>query len=94
VDSDLVSLEGVEPQAHTLGLPFTRLAREAVGKSLAASTVALGALAELTGVVRLSSLEEAVRMRAPHGTEELNLRALKVGAEAARELAAVAQPSA
>ncbi len=94
VDSDLVSLEGVEPLAPTLGLPFTRLARERVGKSLAASTVALGALAELTGVVRLSSLEEAVRMRAPHGTEELNLRALKVGAEAARELSAVAQPSA
>ena len=84
----------IEPQAPTLGLPFTRLAREAVGKSLAASTVALGALAELTGIVRLASLEEAVRMRAPQGTEELNLRALKVGAEAARELAAAHRVSA
>lgn len=94
VDSELVSLDGVQPRAQVLGLPFTRLAREKVGKSLAASTVALGALAELTHIVRLSSLEEAVRMRAPQGTEELNLRALKVGAEAARELAAVGRASA
>ncbi len=87
VDSGLVRT--VEPGSGVVGLPFTQLARERVGRSLAASTVALGALAELTGVVRHSSLAEAVHMRAPQGTEEINLKALEVGAEAARELAAV-----
>lgn len=85
VDSDLVKV--AEPHPNLQGLPFTRLAREKVGRGLAASIVALGAVAALTGVVRPSSLEEAVRMRAPEGTEELNLKALQAGLEAASALA-------
>lgn len=86
VDSGLV--KPADPGSGVVGLPFTQLARERVGKSLAASTVALGALAVLTGIVKHSSLVEAVRMRAPQGTEEINLKALQVGAEAAGELTA------
>jgi 2-oxoglutarate ferredoxin oxidoreductase subunit gamma len=51
---------------------------------MAANIVALGAMAMLSGVVSLSSLETAVLARVPAGTEELNRKALEAGIEAAR----------
>ncbi len=47
-------------------------------------SIALGALAALTGVVSLKSLEAAVLARVPAGTEELNKKALEAGIEAAK----------
>jgi 2-oxoglutarate ferredoxin oxidoreductase subunit gamma len=51
---------------------------------MVANIVALGALAQLTGLVSLQGLAATVRFRVPQGTEELNQRALAAGVAAAQ----------
>ena len=72
------------PTTRVIPLPFTRIAREEVGREQTANIVALGALAVLSGAVSLNSLKTAVLARIPPGTEELNQKALDAGIEAAR----------
>ena len=68
-------------------IPFTMIAIEECGRKLFANVVALGAVAELTGVVKWDSLRSAVLERVPKGTEEINEKALTLGRSAAREAA-------
>ncbi len=72
------------PTTRAISIPFTRIAREQVGKEMVANIVALGSLATITKVVSLNSLEAAVLNRVPPGTEELNKKALEAGIDAAR----------
>jgi 2-oxoglutarate ferredoxin oxidoreductase subunit gamma len=72
------------PTTKAVAIPFTRIAREKLGKEMVANIVALGALASLTGIVSLKSLEAAVLARVPAETAELNKKALKAGIEAAK----------
>lgn len=58
-------------------LPIAETAEKA-GSLLAVNVVALGAIAELTGVVDAETLERAVAARVPR-QRELNLRALEAG---------------
>ncbi len=81
VDSSLVHHLST---TRALALPFTKIAREKVGREMMANIVALGALATLTGVVSLKSLEAALLARVPPGTEDLNKKALAAGVAAAR----------
>jgi len=60
-------------------LPIIETTRKMVGQILVANVVSLGAVTALSGVVSPQALEQAVLARAPHGTEELNRRALAVG---------------
>ena len=55
------------------------------GREIVANVVGLGVLAGLTKIVSRKSLEAAVRERAPRGTEEINLKALAAGFDAAKE---------
>ena len=82
VDSYLV--ERVD-HPGAIGIPFTMIAIEECGRKLFANVVALGAVAELTGVVTWESLRSAVLERVPKGTEEINEKALTLGRNAARE---------
>jgi 2-oxoglutarate ferredoxin oxidoreductase subunit gamma len=82
VDADLVT---EIPARRSVALPFTRIARD-LGRAMAANIVALGALAQLTGLVSLQGLTAAVRARVPQGTEELNQRALAAGVAAAQSV--------
>jgi 2-oxoglutarate ferredoxin oxidoreductase subunit gamma len=69
-----------EPPAgewRVCSLPIAETA-EKLGSLLAANVVALGAIAELTGVVDAETLERAVAARVPR-QRELNLRALEAG---------------
>ncbi|MDA8066375.1 MAG: 2-oxoacid:acceptor oxidoreductase family protein [Thermaerobacter sp.] len=59
--------------------PITRRVLQEVGRAIVANISALGLVVALTGVVSRESLTRAVRERAPHGTVELNLAALKLG---------------
>jgi 2-oxoglutarate ferredoxin oxidoreductase subunit gamma len=68
--------------------PFSRLAKESLGKEMVANVVALGALAAITGVVSLDSLKQALLSRVPPGTENLNKKALELGWKSARQAAA------
>jgi 2-oxoglutarate ferredoxin oxidoreductase subunit gamma len=80
VDSSLVHHL---PTSLAVALPFTKIARE-LGREMMANVVALGALAALTGVVSLPSLEAALLARVPPGTEKLNKKALQAGVKAAK----------
>jgi len=81
VDSSLVHHL---PTTRLIALPFTKIAREEVGREMMANIVALGALITLAGVVSPKSLEKAVLARVPKGTGELNKKALKAGIKVAR----------
>lgn len=67
---------------QVVALPLTKIAREETGNLTMANMVALGALVGLTKVVSEEALEEAVLARIPKGTEELNMKALKLGYQA------------
>ncbi|HEX7401768.1 MAG TPA: 2-oxoacid:acceptor oxidoreductase family protein [candidate division Zixibacteria bacterium] len=76
VDSELVSQL---PNRETHSFPFTKIAREELGTPMVANILALGAIAALTKIVSKNGLLEAVKRRAPKGTEERNLKALETG---------------
>ncbi len=71
------------PTTRAIAIPFTRIAREKLGKEIGANIIALGALAAISGVVSLNSLNAAVMSRIPRGTEDFNRKALELGIEAA-----------
>jgi 2-oxoglutarate ferredoxin oxidoreductase subunit gamma len=73
------------PTTRAIALPFTKIAREEIGREMMANIVALGALAQLTGIVSLENLERALLARVPKGTEAQNRQALEAGVAAARE---------
>ncbi|MGA2959560.1 MAG: 2-oxoacid:acceptor oxidoreductase family protein [Thermodesulfobacteriota bacterium] len=65
-------------------VPITELGRKA-GGVIVSNIVALGALVGLSGVASEEALRKAVLSRVPKGTEELNMRALDLGLQAAKE---------
>ena len=83
VDSDHVTRA---PTTRAVRVPLTQLARDVAGREIVANVVGLGVLAGLTGIISRDALEAAVRDRAPRGTEELNLKALAAGFEAAQRV--------
>jgi len=74
------------PTTKAVRIPFTQLARQQLGREMAANIVALGALATLTKIVSPEALETAVLSRVPPGTEDLNRRALQLGSRMAQEI--------
>ncbi len=64
-----------------LSLPILRTARDTVGKMQTVNIVSVGAINKLLSFSSDENLEKAVLMHIPKGTEELNLKALKAGAE-------------
>lgn len=77
-DSDRVK-EIVGGDYRLIGLPIIAEAVKETGKAMVANIVSLGAIVEFTGVVSKEALEKAVAARAPKGTEEMNLKALRAG---------------
>ena len=74
------------PVPEVFAIPFTRIAREKLGKEMAANIVALGALGTITNCVSKAALEKAVIARVPKGTEALNREALRAGVAAAKRV--------
>ncbi len=72
------------PTSKAIAIPFTQIAREKFGKEIVANIIALGALATLSGVVSLKSLEAAVLNRLSASSADLNREALAAGIEAAK----------
>ncbi len=67
------------PRAGAVVLPLSETARNVLGRELFTNIVALGALARITGAVRLESLKTAIARRVPPATVEVNQRALTLG---------------
>jgi 2-oxoglutarate ferredoxin oxidoreductase subunit gamma len=82
IDKDLVLHP---PSSKAIALPFTAVARDKLKRIMVANVVALGAISELTGVVTRKALEKSLLTRVPTGTEELNKKALSLGAKLARQ---------
>ena len=78
IDSTYVKAPA-QTDARMISAPFSRLAKESLGKEMVANVVALGALAAVTGVVSMESLNQALLSRIPPGTEVLNKKALELG---------------
>lgn len=83
VDSSLVEQY---PTNRVIAIPFTRIAKEELGKEMVANMVALGAVGLLCGQVISNSLEKALLARVPPGTEELNKTALHRGMDEAAQI--------
>lgn len=78
VDSSLVEQY---PTSRIIAIPFTRIAREEIGRVVVANMIALGTIGVLSGQVTNEQLERSLLMRIPPGTEELNKKALQRGIE-------------
>lgn len=89
IDSTMVEQA---PAGRVVSLPFTLLARQEVGRTLAANMAALGAVGYLSQAVSLKSLEKALLSRIPKGTETMNRKALHAGIKAARKIDLSALP--
>jgi 2-oxoglutarate ferredoxin oxidoreductase subunit gamma len=85
VDSILV---GPVPDASAYRVPITKIAEEATGRRVSANVVALGLIVGLSDIVSREAIETALARRVPKGTQELNLKALNAGLEAAEKLKA------
>ncbi|MBP8625360.1 MAG: 2-oxoacid:acceptor oxidoreductase family protein [Syntrophorhabdaceae bacterium] len=71
------------PIQRAFQIPFTKIARDKLGKEMVSNIVALGAITKLTDLVSSKAMEKAVLARVPKGTEKLNRDALNAGMAAA-----------
>ena len=69
-------------------VPATKMALEALGRSVAANIVMLGALIGLTGIVEKEHASEALRASFAHPFHDANEKALTIGLERGRAIAA------
>lgn len=60
-------------------VPIITTANDKIKKPMVANMIALGCICQVTKVINKESLEKAALSRVPHGTEELNKRALYEG---------------
>jgi 2-oxoglutarate ferredoxin oxidoreductase subunit gamma len=74
------------PSHRAIAVPISEIAEQVTGRRITASTVALGLVSGLTGMVSKNALEKAITSRVPAGTEEVNLKALAAGFERAERL--------
>lgn len=73
------------PQCRCVEIPATREAKNRLGRDIVANIIMLGSLTAATGVVSREALEKAILASVPKGTEELNLKAMRLGFELADE---------
>ena len=85
VDETLVTRVD-EDRYRVYRVPITDLAEREIGRVVVVNTISLGLTVGMTHVVSRRAIEEAVIARAPKGTTEMNLRALKLGFEQAKKL--------
>lgn len=78
IDTDLVVAD-----RKYVGAPFTKLAYD-LGSPHTVNMLMLGYLVGYTNIVKKESLEKALLRRIPKGTEEINLKALRMGMDLTR----------
>jgi len=79
IDDTLKAPKNVRAE-NVISVPILRSAVETVGKAFTANIVAVGAINALLRLFDDDVLYEGVKRHIPAGTEEINLRALQVGA--------------
>jgi len=79
LDSELIVPEGLDGyKVYTV--PILQSAKEVVGKAFTANIVAIGAINKALGIAPEDVLRSTVGGRVPKGTEDINFKALDVGA--------------
>ncbi|MCB2211948.1 2-oxoacid:acceptor oxidoreductase family protein [bacterium] len=87
IDPNLVEIPKEHEELYTIyRIPIIDLTAKNLGRMVYTSAVALGTMVALTDVVSEESIREALKRRAPKGTEMYNMKALDVGINAAKEL--------
>jgi len=89
LDADLVTSTSGASGVRIYCVPATKLAAEEFSKTLVANMIMLGAVAAVTGVVRLESLKRSVGEVAPKGWADVDIQALNRGFEWAKANLAV-----
>lgn len=84
IDSSLETPEGISAN-KVLRVPILETAASVLKKPIVSNIVALGFIAEYSGLVSQNSVEQAVLSRVPKGTEDLNRSALTEGYRLARQ---------
>ncbi len=84
VDTNLVP-ELNNPPHRIFRLPIIELALKEMGRTIYSNIIAIGIVAGLIPVVSQEALAAAVKRRAPKGTQEMNLKALAIGLQFAKE---------
>ena len=84
IDSGLQVPEGMQSR-RIVSLPILNTARNEVGKLQTANIVAVGCINGFLHITDDKSMEKAVMMHIPRGTEKLNMKALEVGTALARK---------
>jgi len=79
IDPDMVPNPPTRKDVRVYAIPATRMAEAQFQNRMAANALMLGALAGLTNVVSSEALIQSIRRSVPKNTEELNLKAYKVG---------------
>ena len=67
------------PTTRALRVPITEIAEQITGRRITANIVALGLIVGLTNVISRDALRQSVIACTPHGTEEINVKALEAG---------------
>ena len=85
VDDEIEVPERILERYKVYSLPIIRSAKEVIKNPMAANIISVGAVNEALKLASVKSLEEAVINHIPKGTEELNINAMKLGAELIRQ---------
>ena len=85
VDSGIEVPADVKAKHKVISIPIIDSANDVIKNHMAANIISVGAVNEAMKLTSIDSLEKAVLNHVPKGTEELNLRALHLGAELVRE---------
>lgn len=81
VDDSISVPARIRERHEVLSLPIIHSAKEVIKNPMAANIISVGAVNEALKLASVKSLQEAVLNHIPKGTEELNTRAMRLGAE-------------
>lgn len=81
VDDSINVPARIRDRNEVISLPIISSAKEVIKNPMAANIISVGAVNEALKLASVKSLEEAVLNHIPKGTEELNTKAMKLGAK-------------
>ncbi len=88
-DSGLVEPDPDDESVVRVGLPFTQVASDDLGKKVVTNIVAVGALARISEVLPVDAVRDAVLSRVPERFRDLNEQAYDLGLQLGEEAVAM-----
>ncbi len=90
MDSSLAAPSNIK-ESQIISLPILATAKNTIGRIQTANIVALGFINSYLGIVDQATMEQAVLMHIPKGTEQINMKALETGMTMAHDWKQVRQ---